>query len=141
MANKTISLDPQKSKRARSTLYATPKAMADDSGTRNYKISERTIRSIEEGKKVKLSTAENYSTILGYGVNELAKIRTSEEVTNLEIDVSGTQIFGSCSENLLKDWSRFSYRKLNCICQSIFSIFIIIPCNCNLLNKIQVPRR
>ncbi len=104
MANKTISLDPQKSKRARSTLYATPKAMADDSGTRNYKISERTIRSIEEGKKVKLSTAENYSTILGYGVNELAKIRTSEEVTNLEIDVSGTQIFGSCSENLLKDW-------------------------------------
>ena len=104
MANKTISLDPQKSKQARSTLYATPKAMADDSGTRNYKISERTIRSIEEGKKVKLSTAENYSTILGYGVNELAKIRTSEEVTNLEIDVSGTQIFGSCSENLLKDW-------------------------------------
>ena len=104
MANKTISLDPQKSNQARSTLYATPKAMADDSGTRNYKISERTIRSIEEGKKVKLSTAENYSTILGYGVNELAKIRTSEEVTNLEIDVSGTQIFGSCSENLLKDW-------------------------------------
>ena len=79
-----------------------PKAMADDSGTRNYKISERTIRSIEEGKKVKLSTAENYSTILGYGVNELAKNRTSEEVTNLEIDVSGTQIFGSCSENLLE---------------------------------------
>ena len=104
MATKTISLDPQKSKRARSTLYANPKAMAEDSGTRNYKISERTIRSIEEGKKVKLSTAENYSTILGYGVNELAKIRTSEEVTNLEIDVSGTQIFGSCSENLLKDW-------------------------------------
>ena len=104
MATKTISLDPQKSKRARSTLYANPKAMAEDSGTRNYKISERTIRSIEEGKKVKLSTAENYSTILGYGVNELAKIRTSEEVTNLEIDVTGTQIFGSCSENLLKDW-------------------------------------
>ena len=104
MATKTISLDPQKSKRARSTLYANPKAMAEDSGTRNYKISERTIRSIEEGKKVKLSTAENYSTILGYGVNELAKIHTSEEVTNLEIDVSSTQIFGSCSENLLKDW-------------------------------------
>ena len=104
MATKTISLDPQKSKRARSTLYANPKAMAEDSGTRNYKISERTIRSVEEGKKVKLSTAENYCTILGYGVNELAKIRTSEEVTNLEIDVSGTQIFGSCSENLLKDW-------------------------------------
>lgn len=104
MANKTISLDPQKSKRARSTLYANPKAMAEDSGTRNYKISERTIRSVEEGKKVKLSTAENYCTILGYGVNELAKIRTSEEVTNLEIDVSSTQIFGSCSENLLKDW-------------------------------------
>ena len=104
MATKTISLDPQKSKRARSTLYANPKAMAEDSGTRNYKISERTIRSIEEGKKVKLSTAENYCTILGYGVNELAKIRTSEEVTNLEIDVSSTQIFGSCSENLLKDW-------------------------------------
>ena len=104
MANKTISLDPQKSKRARSTLYANPKAMAGDSGARNFKISERTIRSIEEGKKVKLSTAENYCTILGYGVNELAKIRTSEEVTNLEIDVSSTQIFGSCSENLLKDW-------------------------------------
>ena len=104
MANKTISLDPQKSKRARSTLYTNPKAMADDSGARNFKISERTIRSIEEGKKVKLSTAENYCTILGYGVNELAKIRTSEEVTNLEIDVSSTQIFGSCSENLLKDW-------------------------------------
>lgn len=104
MANKTISLDPQKSKRARSTLYANPKAMAEDSGTRNYKISERTIRSVEEGKKVKLSTAENYCTILGYGVNELAKIRTSEELTNLEIDVSSTQIFGSCSENLLKDW-------------------------------------
>ena len=104
MATKTISLDPQKSKRARSTLYANPKAMAEDSGTRNYKISERTIRSVEEGKKVKLSTAENYCTILGYGVNELAKIRTSEEVTNLEIDVSSTQIFGSCSENLLKDW-------------------------------------
>ena len=104
MANKTISLDPQKSKRARSTLYANPKAMAEDSGTRNYKISERTIRSVEEGKKVKLSTAENYCTILGYGVNELAKIRTSEEVTYLEIDVSSTQIFGSCSENLLKDW-------------------------------------
>ena len=79
MANKTISLDPQKSKQARSTLYATPKAMADDSGTRNYKISERTIRSIEEGKKVKLSTAENYSTILGYGVNELAKIRIAKK--------------------------------------------------------------
>ena len=104
MAIKTISLDPKKTKRARSTLYANPKAMAEDSGTRNYKISERTIRSIEEGKKVKLSTAENYCTILGYGVNELAKIRTSEEVTNLEIDVSSTQIFGSCSENLLKDW-------------------------------------
>tara|TARA_B100000427_G_scaffold69462_1_gene55848 strand:- start:3449 stop:4378 length:930 start_codon:yes stop_codon:yes gene_type:complete len=104
MATKTISLDPQKSKRARSTLYANPKAMAEDSGTRNYKISERTIRSVEEGKKVKLSTAQNYCTILGYGVNELAKIRTSEEVTNLEIDVSSTQIFGSCSENLLKDW-------------------------------------
>jgi len=104
MANKTISLDPQKSKRARSTLYANPKAMAEDSGTRNYKISERTIRSVEEGKKVKLSTAENYCTILGYGVNELAKNRTSEELTNLDIDVSSTQIFGSCSENLLKDW-------------------------------------
>tara|TARA_Y100001970_G_scaffold75813_1_gene96082 strand:- start:4206 stop:5135 length:930 start_codon:yes stop_codon:yes gene_type:complete len=104
MANKTISLDPQKSKRARNTLYPNPKAMADDSGTRNYKISERTIRSIEEGKKVKLSTAENYCTILGCAVDELAKIRSSEEVTSLEIDISGTQIFGSCSENLLKDW-------------------------------------
>ena len=104
MANKTISLDPQKSKRARSTLYANPKAMAEDSGTRNYKISERTIRSVEEGKKVKLSTAENYCTILGYAVDELAKIRTSEEVTSLEVDISGTQIFGSCSEDLLKDW-------------------------------------
>ena len=104
MANKTTSLDPQKSKRARSTLYANPKAMSDDSGTRNYKISERTIRSIEEGKKVKLSTAENYCTILGYGINELAKKPTSEEVTSLEIDISGNQIFGSCSEDLLKDW-------------------------------------
>ena len=92
MANKTISLDPKKSKRARTALYANPHAMAQDSAVKNYKISERTIRSIEEGKKVKLSTAENYCTILGYGVNELAKIRTSEEVTNLEIDVSSTQI-------------------------------------------------
>ena len=104
MANKTISLDPKKSKRARTSLYANPKLMAQDSAVKNYKISERTIRSVEEGKKVKLSTAQNYCTILGYGVNELAKIRTSEEVTNLEIDVSSTQIFGSCSENLLKDW-------------------------------------
>lgn len=104
MANKTISLDPQKSKRARSTLYANPKAMADDSAARNFKISERTIRSIEEGKKVKLSTADNYCTILGYCVNELAKIHTGEEVTSLEVDISGTQIFGSCSEDLLKDW-------------------------------------
>ena len=52
MANKTISLDPKKSKRARIALYANPKAMAHDSGTKNYKISERTIRSIEEGKSV-----------------------------------------------------------------------------------------
>ena len=104
MANKTISLDPQKSKRARSTLYANPKAMAHDSAARNFKISERTIRSIEEGKKVKLSTADNYCTILGYCVNELAKIHTGEEVTSLEVDISGTQIFGSCSEDLLKDW-------------------------------------
>ena len=104
MANKTISLDPQTSKRARSMIYANPKAMADDSGARNYKISERTIRSIEEGKKVKLSTADNYCTILGYCVNELAKINTGEEVTSLEVDISGTQIFGSCSEDLLKDW-------------------------------------
>ena len=104
MANKTISLDPQKSKQARSTLYANPKAMADDSAVRNFKISERTIRSIEEGKKVKLSTADNYCTILGYAVNELAKINTGEEVASLEVDISGTQIFGSCSEDLLKDW-------------------------------------
>ena len=102
MANKTISLDPQKSKRARIALYANPKAMANDSGTRNYKISERTIRSIEEGKKVKLSTAENYCTILGYGVNELAKSCTSRRFTNLEIDISSSQIFGSCSKNLLE---------------------------------------
>ena len=102
MANKTISLDPEKSKRARTALYANPKAMAQDSGTKNYKISERTIRSIEEGKKVKLSTAENYSTILGYSVDELAKNPSVEEVTSLEIDISSTQIFGSCSENLLE---------------------------------------
>ena len=58
MANKTISLDPKKSKRARIALYENPKAMAHDSETKNYKISERTIRSIEEGKDV-LRVANN----------------------------------------------------------------------------------
>ena len=104
MANKTISLDPKKSKRARNAIYANPKLMAQDSAAKNYKISERTIRSIEEGKKVKLSTAENYCTILGYGVTELTKILTTEDTTNLEIDISNTPIFGSCSNNLLRDW-------------------------------------
>ena len=104
MANKTISLDPEKSKRARSALYANPKAMAQDSGLKNYKISERTIRSIEDGKEVKLSTADNYSTILGYSVNELAKNLPTEDVDELEIDISSTQIFGSCSQSLLSDW-------------------------------------
>ena len=104
MAIKTISLDPKKTKRARSTLYANPKAMAQDSGAKNYKVSERTIRSIEEGKKVKLTTAENYCTILGYSVDELAKNLTTEDTTSLEIDISGIQIFGSCGDNLLKDW-------------------------------------
>ena len=95
MANKTISLDPKKSKRARIALYANPKAMANDSGTKNYKISERTIRSIEEGKEVKLSTAENYSTILGYSVDELANDPAKSNSRELEIDISGNQIFGS----------------------------------------------
>ena len=104
MANKTISLDPKKSKRARIALYENPKAMAHDSETKNYKISERTIRSIEEGKKVKLSTAENYSTILGYGVDELANDPASVDSHELEIDISGNQIFGHCSITLLKDW-------------------------------------
>ena len=104
MANKTISLDPKKSKRARTSLYANPKLMAQDSAVKNYKISERTIRSIEEGRKVKLSTAENYCTIIGYEVTELAKNLTNEDTTNLEIDISNTQIFGSCGKNLLRDW-------------------------------------
>ena len=104
MANKTISLDPEKSKRARTALYANPNAMAQDSAVKNYKISERTIRSIEDGRTVKLSTAENYSTILGYSVEELAKNPSVEDERSLEIDISSTEIFGSCSENLLKDW-------------------------------------
>ena len=105
MANKTISLDPKKSKRARTSLYANPKLMAQESAVKNYKISERTIRSIEEGKKVKLSTAENYCIIIGYQVTELAKSLTIEDTTSLEIDISNTQIFGSCGKNLLRDWS------------------------------------
>ena len=109
MANKTISLDPEKSKRARTALYANPHAMAQDSAVKNYKISERTIRSIEEGKKVKLSTAENYCTIIGYGINELTKSLEVEDTTILEFDISDSQIFGSCGENLLKDW-RSHYR-------------------------------
>ena len=104
MANKTISLDPKKSKRARIALYANPKAMAHDSGTKNYKISERTIRSIEEGKEVKLSTAENYSTILGYSVDELANDPALVDSRELEIDISKNQIFGPCSKKLLEDW-------------------------------------
>ena len=104
MANKTISLDPEKSKRARYVLYRTPKAMAQDSASKNYKISERTIRSIEDGRRVKLSTAKNYSTILGQSVNQLARDLPNETVSNLEIDISGTQIFGSCSKRLLQDW-------------------------------------
>ena len=104
MAIKTISLDPKKTKRARSKLYANPKAMAQDSGAKNYKVSERTIRSIEEGKKVKLSTAENYCIIIGCGINELTKNLADEDTTSLEIDISDNQIFGSCSENLLRDW-------------------------------------
>ena len=94
MANKTISLDPKKSKRARTALYANLKAMAQDSGTKNYKISERTIRSIEEGKKVKLSTAENYSTILGYSVDELTNDRSEVDSTSLEIDISEAKFLG-----------------------------------------------
>ena len=109
MANKTISLDPKKSKRARTALYANPHAMAQDSAVKDYKISERTIRSIEEGKKVKLSTAENYCSIIGYGVNELTKTLEDEDTTILEFDISDSQIFGSCGENLLKDW-RSHYR-------------------------------
>ncbi len=104
MAIKTISLDPKKTKRARSKLYANPKAMAQDSGAKNYKVSERTIRSIEEGKKVKLSTAENYCIIIGCSINELTKNLADEDTTSLEIDISDNQIFGSCSENLLRDW-------------------------------------
>ena len=104
MANKTISLDPKKSKRARTSLYANPKLMAQESAVKNYKISERTIRSIEEGKKVKLSTAENYCIIIGYEVSELAKSLTIEETTSLKIDISSTPIFGSCSESLLENW-------------------------------------
>ena len=104
MANKTISLDPKKSKRVRNALYANPKSMAQDSALKNYKISERTIRSIEDGKTVKLSTAENYSAILGYSVNELAKNLPAEDLDNLALDISSTQIFGSCSKGLLEDW-------------------------------------
>ena len=104
MANKTISLDPKKSKRVRNALYANPKDMAQASALKNYKISERTIRSIEEGKTVKLSTAENYSAILGYSVNELAKNLPTEDLDNLELDISSTQIFGSCSKRLLENW-------------------------------------
>ena len=104
MANKTISLDPKKSKRARTSLYANPKLMAQESAVKNYKISERTIRSIEEGKKVKLSTAENYCIIIGYSINELTKTLEDEDTTSLGIDISDSQIFGSCGENLLKDW-------------------------------------
>ena len=104
MANKTISLDPKKSKRARIALYANPKAMAHESATKNYKISERTIRSIEEGKEVKLSTAENYSTILGYSVDELANDPALVDSRELEIDISKNQIFGPCSKKLLEDW-------------------------------------
>ena len=91
MANKTISLDPEKSKRARTALYVNPYAMAQDSAVKNYKISERTIRSIEDGRTVKLSTAENYSTILGYSVEELAKNPSVEDERSLEIDISSTE--------------------------------------------------
>ena len=103
MANKTISLDPKKSKRARTSLYANPKLMAQDSAVKNYKISERTIRSIEEGRKVKLSTAENYCTIIGYEVIELAKNLSIEDTTNLKIDISNTQIF-VCWRYQFPDW-------------------------------------
>ena len=112
MANKTISLDPEKSKRARTALYANPNAMAQDSAVKNYKISERTIRSIEDGRTVKLSTAENYSTILGYSVEELAKNPSVEDERSLEIDISSTEIFGSCSESLLETWrSHYSHNE------------------------------
>ena len=104
MANKTFSLDPTKAKRARTAVYANPKAMAVDSPTKNYKISERTIRSIEDGKKVKLSTAENYATILRCNLNELAGGLSVGEADRVTVDISSTQIFGSCSINLLRDW-------------------------------------
>ena len=54
MANKTISLDLKKSKRARIALYANPKAMAHDSGTKNYKISEN--------KQQRLKTTQEQAT-------------------------------------------------------------------------------
>tara|TARA_B100000530_G_scaffold289669_1_gene205653 strand:- start:539 stop:1459 length:921 start_codon:yes stop_codon:yes gene_type:complete len=104
MANKTISLDPAKTRRARTGLYVNPKAMALDSSAKNYKISERTIRSIEDGKIVKLSTAENYATILGYTLKELGNNHSIEDNESIKIDISSTQIFGSCSNNLLTDW-------------------------------------
>ena len=88
MANKTLSLDPTKAKRARTAVYANPKAMALDSATQNYKISERTIRSIEDGNKVKLSTAENYATILGCSLNELAGSLSAGETDRVEADIS-----------------------------------------------------
>ena len=66
--------------------------MAQESAVKNYKISERTIRSIEEGKKVKLSTAENYCTIIGCSVNELTKTLEDEDKNILEFDISDSQI-------------------------------------------------
>ena len=43
MANKTISLDPKKSKRARIALYANPKAMAHDSAVKTTKYQREQL--------------------------------------------------------------------------------------------------
>ena len=62
------------------------------------------LGNIEDGKKVKLSTAENYATILRCNLNELAGDLSIEEADRVTVDISSTQIFGSCSINLLRDW-------------------------------------
>ena len=81
--------------------------------TKNYKISERTIRSIEEGKEVKLSTAENYSTILGYSVDELANDPALVDSRELEIDISKTKFLDPAVKSYLKIGGRITAMKIS----------------------------
>ncbi|MDC1511462.1 hypothetical protein N8575_05925 [Gammaproteobacteria bacterium] len=119
-----MSVESNLAKQKRREKYATPRELAAKSKALvNGGISEKSIRNIERGEKVKLDTLEKYCSCIGVSANDIGAIdgtgqweQEYQELRNHygspDIHLAGT-VFGALSQNAYDKLSeRFSDQEI-----------------------------